>query len=231
MVFKMRDQRGGVLSKLFIIPAGVVVIIGVFLIGYYVGRGQSRQTAAGEKLPALPEVVSQYLPKKEDFTFYKTLTEKGEKNVSIELKPRPKTEEPSVTKLREEPPRSVEERPVKKETAEKPPARMPEQKAPQAAKPAPVQTAKKEPATAKASSSKIRYTIQVAAYPDRGMAEDEVRGMKRRGYAAFVVGTNLGDKGTWYRVRIGSFANRQSAEKLAGELKSKEGITTFITVE
>jgi len=229
-VYKARDQRGGVLSKLFIIPAGVVVIIGVFLIGYYVGKGQSRQTAAGEKPPALPEIVSQYLPKNEDFTFYKTLTEKGDKNVSIELKPRPKTDEPPAPKPQVERP-VADEKEAKKEASAKPPAQRPEQKAPQTVKPAPVQAAKKEPASAKASNSKVRYTIQVAAYPDRGMAEDEVRGMKRRGYAAFVVATNLGDKGTWYRVRVGSFGNRQSAEKLAGELKAKEGITTFITVE
>ncbi len=226
----MRGQKGGILSKLFIVPAGVVVIIGVFLLGYYVGKGQDRQTAAGEKPPSLPEVVSQYLPKNEDFTFYKTLTEKGEKNVSIELKPRSRTEEPPAPKPPVEMPAAAEKA-EKKEVAEKAPAPRPEQKAPQAAKPAPVQTAKKEPAAAKTSGAKIRYTIQVAAYPDRGMAEDEVRSMKRRGYAAFVVATSLGDKGTWYRVRVGSFPNRQAAEKLAGELKAKEGVSTFITVE
>jgi cell division septation protein DedD len=32
-------------------------------------------------------------------------------------------------------------------------------------------------------------------------------------------------------VRVGSFANRQSAEKLAKELKNKEGIDGFITME
>ncbi len=224
-----RDQKGGVLSKIFIIPAGVVVIIGVFLLGYYMGRGQGGQTAAGEKPPALPEVVSQYLPKNEDFTFYKTLTEKGEKNVSVELKPKSKEEEPAPPKKDDV--TATEEKAAKKPSAETATAAKAEPKAPQPAKQAPLQTAKKESAPAKQASSKLRYTIQIAAYPDRGMAEDEVRGMKRRGYAAFVVATNLAEKGTWYRVRVGSFANRQAAEKLAGELKTKEGISTFITVE
>jgi cell division septation protein DedD len=55
--------------------------------------------------------------------------------------------------------------------------------------------------------------------------------MKKRGYVAFVVATDLADKGKWFRVRIGSFSSKQSAEKLAKELKSKEGIDGFITAE
>ncbi len=229
-VFDARYQKGGVLTKILIIPAGVVVIIGVFLLGYYMGRGPAKQTTAEVRPPALPEVVSQYLPKKEEFTFYKTLTEKGEKNVSVDLKPKGKTDEPAAAPKKEDLP-PAEETAVKKAGAEKAPAMKTEPKVPQAAKQAPVQTAKKEATAVKPAASKIRYTIQVAAYPDRGMAEDEVRSMKRRGYAAFVVATSLAEKGTWYRVRVGSFANRPAAEKLAAELKAKEGVETFITVE
>ena len=233
-MFKSRDQKGGILSKVFIIPAGVVVIISVFLLGYYMGRGQGGRTAGAEKPPALPDVVSQYLPKDKDFTFYKTLTEQGEKNVSVELKPKAGADEPALPKKNDQPP-LTEERTVKKPGPEKAqtggaaPKSAPKPARP--AKPAPVRTAKKESPAGKPPASKVRYTIQVAAYPDRGMAEDEVRGMKRRGYAAFVVATNLTEKGTWYRVRVGSFSNKQAAEKLAAELKTKEGITTFITTE
>ncbi len=222
-----RDQKGGIIAKVFIIPVGVVVIIGVFLLGYYMGRGREKQAAAVEKPPALPDVVSEYLPKKEEFTFYKTLTEKGEKNVSVDLKPKSRTEEPAPT-VRDDVPPPADERSSRKQSSDK--AVVPKAE-PKAAQPAKPQVAKKEPAPAKPAPSKIRYTIQVAAYPDRGMAEDEVRGMKRRGYAAFVVASNLGDKGTWYRVRVGSFANKQAADKLAGELKAKEGLVVFVTVE
>src|SRR5512145_1115690 len=102
----MHNQRGGIISKVFIIPAGVVVIIAVFTMGYYVGRDEGRKTASNEKPPALPEVVSQYLPKKEEFTFYKTLTDKGEKTVSIELKTKPKDE---IAPLKKEPDASAGE--------------------------------------------------------------------------------------------------------------------------
>jgi len=223
----MNDQRGGIISKIFIIPVGVVVIIGVFALGYYTGKEQAGKTASSEKPAALPEVVSQYLPRKEDFTFYKTLTEKGEKTVSIDLKPKPKGDDPA---------------PAKKEgAAPSDDAKQKQQEAPKvlevkpdrpsavkqlAAKPQ-VQQAKKEPP----SSSKVRYTIQVGSYPERAMAEDAMKTMKKRGYAAFVVATAIPEKGTWYRVRVGSFANKQSAEKLSKELKSKEGVEGFVTTE
>jgi DedD protein len=232
----MLDQRGGIISKIFIIPAGVVVIIGVFSLGYYMGREQGANTASSEKPASLPEVVSQYLPKKEEFTFYKTLTEKGEKTVSIDLKPKQRPEETASSKKENAAP-SGESKQKQQETAKAPEARADKT----AAKPAVQQTVKaqhqpvpapKDSAVAKQTPpSKVRYTIQVGSYPDKAMAEEETKNMKKRGYAAFLVATEIPEKGRWYRVRVGSFANKQSAEKLAKELKSKEGIDGFITME
>jgi len=230
----MRNQRGGIISKIFIIPAGVVVIIGVFIAGYYVGRDQGKQSASAEKPPALPDVVSQYLPKKEDFTFYKTLTEKGDKTVSIELKPKQKPEEPTVAKKEHEGPSAGVEKTIKQDAVKRPEVKAERPAAPQLRAPAArpqLQTAKKETAPAKTAASKLRYTIQVGSYPEKAMADDEARNMKKKGYAAFVVATDLADKGKWFRVRIGSFSNKQSAEKLAKELRSKESIDGFITAE
>jgi cell division septation protein DedD len=231
----MLDQRGGIISKIFIIPVGVVVIIGVFSLGYYIGRDQGSKTASNEKPAALPEVVSQYLPKKEEFTFYKTLTEKGDKTVSIDLKPKQRPEEGTPSKKENAAP-AAESKPKQQEAV-----KVPEAKAGKtAAKPAVQQTAKaqhppapapKEPAVARQAPSRVRYTIQVGSYPEKAMAEEETKNMKKRGYAAFLVATDIPEKGKWYRVRVGSFANKQSAEKLANELKGKEGIDGFITTE
>jgi len=232
----MLDQRGGIISKIFIIPVGVVVIIGVFSLGYYMGRDQGKRTASNEKPAALPEVVSQYLPKKEDFTFFKTLTEKGEKTVSIDLKPKQRPEEAAPSKKENAVP-AAETKPKQQETPKAPEARAEKTEA----KPAVQQTAKAQrppapapkesAATKQTPPSKVRYTIQVGSYPEKAMAEEETRNMKKRGYAAFLVASEIPEKGKWYRVRVGSFANRQSAEKLAKELKSKEGIDGFITTE
>ncbi|MDA8100322.1 MAG: SPOR domain-containing protein [Nitrospiraceae bacterium] len=221
----MENEKGSILSKVFIIPAGVVVIIGVFLLGFYMGKRQERP-APTEKPSALPDVMSEYLPKKDDLTFYKTLTEKGEKSVSVDLKPKPKDDPAPAAGTNPEEKKEmkpVAEKPSKKEEPKAAPAKP--------SKPQPAaQTAKAEPAP-KGASSKLRYTIQVGSYPDRAQAEEEVRGMKRRGYAAVLAATNIAGKGIWYRVRVGSFASRPPAEKLAQELKSKEGISAFITTE
>ena len=230
----MNNQRGGIISKVFLIPAGVVVIIGAFIAGYYVGLDKGKQVAFAEKLPALPEVVSEYLPKKEDFTFYKTLTEKGDKTVSIDLKPKQRPEETTVEKKEHEGSSAEEGKTTKQDAVKKPEVKAERPAVPQlkppAARPQP-QTAKKETAPARTGAPKFRYTIQIGSYPEKAMADDEARNMKKRGYAAFVVATDLADKGKWFRVRIGSFSNKLSADKLAKELKSKENIDGFITVE
>ncbi len=205
----MDNERGGIISKVFIIPAGVVVIIAVFLAGYFVGKRQAVRTAEAEKPPALPEVLSQYVPDKAEFTFYKTLTDKGEKSVSIDLKTRPLPQEKDPD-------------PAAPSKSSAPAARPP--------KPA-AQTAKKENPPAAAASSKVRYSIQVGSYEDKAMAEEDAREMKKKGYDAFVVSADIPEKGTWHRVRIGRFPNKQAAERLANELKSKEGVTSFVTVE
>ena len=230
----MNNQRGGIISKVFLIPAGVVVIIGAFIAGYYTGLDKGKQEAFAEKLPALPEVVSEYLPKKEDFTFYKTLTEKGDKTVSIDLKPKQRPEETTASKKEHDGSSQDEVKSIKQNATKQPEVNVerpttPQPKSP-AARPQP-QTANKDTASAKTVAPKLRYTIQVGSYPEKAMADDEARNMKKKGYAAFVVATDLADKGKWFRVRIGSFSNKQSAEKLAKELKSKEGIDGFITAE
>jgi len=230
----MNNQRGGIISSVLLIPAGVVVIILAFMAGYYVGRDKGKELASVEKPPALPEVVSQYLPKKEDFTFYKTLSEKGDKTVSIELKPKQKSDETAAARKEHEGTSAEEGKAVKPDRLKQTEAKSERQAKPQArptvAKPQ-LQTVKKETAPVKTNQPKLRYTIQVGSYPEKAMADDEARNMKKKGYAAFVVATDLSDKGKWFRVRIGSFSNKQSAEKLAKELKSKEGIDGFITSE
>jgi cell division septation protein DedD len=74
------------------------------------------------------------------------------------------------------------------------------------------------------------FTIQVGAYPDIKEASYRVEEWKAMGYPAFMQPVNLGDRGTWYRVRIGNFATKEEASKFLSELSSKEGIDdAFVT--
>ncbi len=85
----MINQRGGIISKLFIIPMGVALMVGFFFLGYYVGKYQSKTAASGEIAPPLPAIASNNGQKLEEFTFYKTLADKNDKTVSIDLKTKP----------------------------------------------------------------------------------------------------------------------------------------------
>jgi cell division septation protein DedD len=247
----MNNQRGGILSKLFAIPIGVALMVGFFFLGYYVGKYQSKSNAEHPSLPVLPDIVSRHLPKHDEYTFYKTLTDKEDKTVSLDLKPKQAAEEnraakketggeahqdsvapPKPGKKPEKPAeKKIEKKPEKKGEkqieikVEKAPAAQPRQTA---STPPP---AKKEQAPATAPVVKTRYSLQIASYPEREMADEEVKKMKKRGYAAFVVTSDVPDKGTWYRVRLGSFSNKAAAEKLVNELRTKEGLSPFITVE
>jgi cell division protein FtsN len=244
----MNNERGGIISKLFIIPVGVALMVGFFFLGYYVGKYQGTSTAKSELMPPLPDVVSQNLPKKDDFTFYKTLTDKNDKTVSINLKPEQAPEEKTTEKKQtavEEPKKKIEKKSVVVETPksktaapapkekqleikiEKEPsvATKPKQTVPKQPQP------KKEPVSSASSTPKARYTLQVASYPDKDGAEHDVKKLKQSGYAAFIVSADVPGKGVWYRVRLGSFSSKASAEKLQKDVQAKQGIASIVVME
>ena len=230
------NERGGILSKLFIIPAGVALMLGFFFLGYYVGKYQSKAGSTAESLPPLPEIVSKNLPKPEEFTFYKTLTEKDNKTVSIDLKPKPSSSNPENKPDNKETTVSPKEHvqpAVKEKSAESRAEKksvQPEPVKQTAVKPSPAPE-KKTASIKQPASSKLRYTIQVSSHQEKQAAEDEVIRMKQNGFAAFIVASELPGKGTWYRVRLGSFTNKDSAEKLQKTVNTKVGISSIIVIE
>jgi cell division protein FtsN len=223
-------------------------MVGFFFLGYYVGKYQGKSTAKSELMPPLPDVVSQNLPKKDDFTFYKTLTDKNDKTVSINLKPEQAPEEKPAEKKQttvEVPKKKIEKKVVAVETPKsKTAAPAPKEKQLEikiekeptvAAKPkqaaAKPPQPKKEPAPSASSTTKARYTLQVASYPDKDGAEHDVKRLKQSGYAAFIVAADVPGKGVWYRVRLGSFSNKASAEKLQKDVQAKQGIASIVVME
>jgi len=57
----------------------------------------------------------------------------------------------------------------------------------------------------------VRFVIQVASVQDGKAAEQMVAKLQALGMQAYVVTGEVAGKGTWYRVRVGSFANRAEA--------------------
>ena len=229
----MNNERGGIISKIILIPVALALMAGFFILGYFVGKYQSKSATLADTMPPLPEIISKNLPKQDEFTFYKSLTDKYDKTVSIDLNPKSSAGEKHVYKKP-----AVGESSRVKGAQQLPNDKKMEgnadrDKAAEAGQAAPKQqvTAKKEAVSVQKPNSKLRYTLQIASYQEKGMAEDDIKKMKQRGYAAFIVAFELPGKGIWYRVRLGSFTSKAAAEKLQKELHAKEGISPFVTIE
>jgi len=107
-------------------------------------------------------------------------------------------------------------------------SKTPAKAAPQkpAAKPAPARNRVIDTTTA--DNSAFHYTVQVAAFRQQAMAEQMIGALNKKGHEAYLA-TASSSSGTTYRVRVGRFATREEADRLAKQLAAKERLHPFIT--
>jgi len=72
-----------------------------------------------------------------------------------------------------------------------------------------------------ATPEKGRFEIQVAAYQESRKAEQMIEKLSPLGFAARVVMKELPGKGTWFRVIVGGFENREKAKAAADQIAGK----------
>ena len=89
--------------------------------------------------------------------------------------------------------------------------------------------AKEDKAPANAAKKTGRYTVQVSAFQDKGVADDIAKDLRARGYKVQVKSEEVAGRGVWHRVRVGKTSDRASAEALLTTLKQKEGFMGFVT--
>lgn len=75
------------------------------------------------------------------------------------------------------------------------------------------------------------YTIQIAAIRDRPTAEALAERLRKKGYSVFVVPHTVPNQGTWYRVRVGHFKQREAAQDMTKRLSKQEGLKAFVARE
>ena len=63
------------------------------------------------------------------------------------------------------------------------------------------------------------FTIQVASLKDMKVAAEMAEILKKKGYQAYTVSAKIPGKGTWHRIRIGNFKNREDAGDILSRLK------------
>jgi cell division septation protein DedD len=121
-----------------------------------------------------------------------------------------------------------------KKSSPKAPAKAAPQSVAKLAKPKPV-VAMSKPAPAKnqvidtttAEDSTFHYTVQVASFRQQSTAEEMIKALNKKGHKAYLA-TGGSSDGVTYRVRVGRFATRVEADRVAEQLAAKERLHPFI---
>jgi cell division septation protein DedD len=72
------------------------------------------------------------------------------------------------------------------------------------------------------------FTLQLSAFQNRPEAERFAAKLRDRGYAPFILAAEVPHKGTWYRVRMGSFASKEAASRYLADFKRETQLQAFV---
>ncbi|HEX8434777.1 SPOR domain-containing protein [Archangium sp.] len=141
----------------------------------------------------------------------------------------PKAAEPKPAAPKAEP------KPVETKVADSKPAPVPGkvETAPTPTRTAPQGTGLKE-AIARATQRPTEavpggaFTLQISAFQNRPEADRFATKLRDRGYAPYIVAAEVPKKGTWYRVRMGSFASKEAASRYLADFKRETQIDAFV---
>jgi cell division septation protein DedD len=88
---------------------------------------------------------------------------------------------------------------------------------------------KKAPTATRVSLSQNGdYTVQVSSFRSIEQANDMKGRLSKKGYVAYVQSVDLSDKGTWHRVRVGNYHDKEGAERVANDLRSRESLPATV---
>ncbi|MDY6843675.1 MAG: SPOR domain-containing protein [Thermodesulfobacteriota bacterium] len=82
----------------------------------------------------------------------------------------------------------------------------------------------------KSENFKRKFVVQVAAFKSKDTAETLSNKLRKRGYPSYVARAEIFGKGVLFRVRVGNFDHRNTAEQYASRLRKDEHFLPFITM-
>jgi len=191
---------------------GAVIACLVFVLGVMVGkRVEARShvatgaamTASEDPLAALDELSANH----EELSFPQALTGKDDEPLG-----------PVDEVLQAPPPEEVEAKPDR-------PARKPVKAEAKPIKPAP----KPEVVNDKSHGSQHSWTLQLSSFQDRAEADSFRDRLVDAGYEPYIAEADVPGKGTWYRVRLGSYGSYDGAIKAKREFESAQKIIAYVT--
>lgn len=193
----------------FLFMTSVAVAVAVFLLGVSVGRGLGPGAA-----PDTPEQVAEVLPPEdlpppteigtEDLAYYDQL--KDTETPAAESEPVSTTDSGTL--------------------AEPEPVAEPMVQAPETPTPTPAPVSAPEPPPAPSPKPVLvdGWSVQVNAFRSRANADRQAQELKEKGFAATVQSAD-----GLHRVRVGPFADRTDANRIAARLRAEEGLRPSVT--
>ncbi len=203
-VRRIRDRvefRVDRMQMIWLSLGGVLALAVMFALGVLVGeraeRLEQKPVPAKDPIAALDEAGSLH----DELTFYSKLTAKE----APPLEPAPK---PAVPEPLEEPKPVEKPKPPEVSVAAEVvgPPNKPTTQAPIASDDDGIRAA-----LAAGPAELGEYTVQVSAFQTDEEARAYAAALERKGYKPFIVAATIVGKGTWYRVRIGSFKDEAAA--------------------
>jgi cell division protein FtsN len=80
-------------------------------------------------------------------------------------------------------------------------------------------------------SAETGYSVQVGSFRAREEAEQLRQRLTQKGYPVWVQPSIVTGQGIWYRVRVGHFPDRATADRAAQRLASQERVSIMVTAE
>ena len=195
-----------------------------------VAEAAPKQKAAGNHTPPADAKSTTVVPgtkaNEPPLTFYYTLPKGGNSALGSGIN-NPSAEKPGTSKnvstLPEKPgqtnnDRQQQPKPSKAELHEKPAVQRPpvNDSDQLTAKNDSAHSDKEAPAK-KPDSSRVKYTVQVASYNNKKEADELKSSLDKKGLLANVVESRIPGKGTYYRVRLGTRLDLETANRIAGK--------------
>ncbi len=72
------------------------------------------------------------------------------------------------------------------------------------------------------------FTLQISAFQSRAEADRFAAKLRDRGYAPYIITAEVPNKGTWYRVRMGSFGSKDAASRYLTDFKRETQLQAFV---
>jgi DedD protein len=213
-----------------LLVAGIVVLGAVFVLGVLVGK----KLAAGQRLDRTPDLLSALDQKSaalERARAAPTLTFQEELTADAGAARAAQASSKAAEKRPEAPPRSADAKTdASKAAAEKKPEAQ--GKATDAGAIATraqgTSTVPSPPKPAEASAQGGAFTLQLGASQNRDDAERMVSRLREKGYAPYIIAADVPGKGTFYRVRMGSFATKEAAGRYLEDFRRETKTEAFV---